>query len=82
VLSINEMLAHPQTKARDMIVETEHSRLGRVATLGFPIKFGTSPATVRRGAPTLGEHSREVLLELGYAAADIDALAAAGTVIQ
>ncbi|HSG64598.1 MAG TPA: CoA transferase, partial [Gammaproteobacteria bacterium] len=48
VLNIGEMLAHPQTKARDMIVETEHSRLGHVTTLGFPIKFGTSPATLRR----------------------------------
>jgi len=36
---------------------------------------------VRRGAPTLGEHSREVLRELGYAEGDIDALAAAGTII-
>ncbi len=82
VLSIGEMLAHPQTRAREMIVETEHSRLGRVATLGFPVKFSASPATVRRGAPVLGEHSRDVLLELGYTTAEIDALAAAGTIIR
>jgi crotonobetainyl-CoA:carnitine CoA-transferase CaiB-like acyl-CoA transferase len=80
VLSIDEMLHHPQTKAREMVVETEHSRLGKVETLGFPVKFSATPATVRRGAPTLGEHTRGVLEELGFTADRIDALIRAGTV--
>jgi len=81
VLSIGEMLAHPQTRARDMVVSTDHSRLGSVETLGFPVKFSTSPATIRRGAPVLGEHTREVLGEMGYSQAQIDALTASCTVI-
>jgi len=80
VLSIVDMLAHPQTKARDMVVETPHSRLGSVPTLGFPIKFGRSTTAIRSGAPTLGEHTRAVLRDLGYADDEIDSLLAAATV--
>ncbi|MBM3556292.1 MAG: CoA transferase, partial [Alphaproteobacteria bacterium] len=58
VLDIKDMLADPQTRARDMVVEVAHSRLGKVATLGHPVKFSRTPANLRRGAPVLGEHSR------------------------
>jgi crotonobetainyl-CoA:carnitine CoA-transferase CaiB-like acyl-CoA transferase len=61
-----------------MIVTTEHSRLGEVPTLGLPVKFSATPGSIRSGAPTLGEHTREVLAELGYAEAEVDRLLAAG----
>jgi len=82
VLSIGEMLAHPQTLARGMVVETEHSRLGKIETLGFPVKFSDTPASVRHAAPTLGEHTREVLVELGFGADRIDELLRAGTILE
>ena len=66
VASIGEMLEMPQTLARDMVVEVEHSKLGTVQTLGFPVKFSETPASVDRGAPLLGEHTPEVLVELGF----------------
>ncbi len=66
VLTVGEMLEHPQTRARGMVTEVTHSRLGRVRTLGFPIRFTATPSEVRRGAPVLGEHTREVLREVGY----------------
>jgi len=78
VLSITEMLAHPQTRARDMVVTTAHSRLGEVPTLGLPVKFSATPGSIRSGAPMLGEHTREVLAELGYIEAEVDRLLAAG----
>ncbi|MEE8094078.1 MAG: CoA transferase [Gammaproteobacteria bacterium] len=82
VLSVGEMLADPQTKARDMVVETEHQRLGSVQTIGFPVKFSETPAAIERGAPTLGQHTTEVLLDLGYSNSDIDRLAADDVVIR
>jgi crotonobetainyl-CoA:carnitine CoA-transferase CaiB-like acyl-CoA transferase len=75
------MTEDPQTKARAMIAEVPHAKAGRVKTLGSPIKFSETPTNLRRGAPLLGEHSREVLAELGYGAAEIDRLVADKVVI-
>jgi len=80
VLSIGEMLADPQTLARAMVVETDHTTLGPVKTLGAPVKFSDTPSTVARAAPTLGQHTDEVLAELGYRAAEIESLRASGAV--
>src|SRR6185369_15460972 len=82
VLSIAEVLEHPQTLARDMVPEVEHTALGSVRTLGLPLKLSASPGGVRRGAPLLGEHTREVLAEHGYSAGEIDALVAAGAALD
>jgi len=81
VLSIGDMLQDPQVRAREMVLEVDHSRLGRTKTLGSPVKFSTTPTSVRRGAPLLGEHTREILDEYGYSQSEIDALASAGDVI-
>jgi len=81
VLSIGEMLADPQVIARDMVVEVEHSRLGHTRALGSPVKFSDTPTRIKRGAPLLGEHTREILAEYGYDNSEIEALAAAGDVI-
>jgi len=80
VLDINQMHRDPQAIARDMIVETEHPTAGPVKALGLPVKFSDSPGGGLRPAPLYGQHTREVLLEHGFAAADIDALAAAGAI--
>ncbi len=81
ILDIMGMLRDPQTVARGMVVRVPHARLGEVETLGPPVKFSETAATVRRGAPVLGQHTREVLAEYGYSADDIDRLVAAGAVI-
>ena len=81
VLSIGEMLQDPQVLARDMVVEVEHSKLGRTKALGSPVKFSRTPTKINRGAPLLGEHTREILGEYGYSNSDIEALADAGDVI-
>lgn len=80
VLSIGEMLADPQTLARAMVVETDHATLGPVKTLGAPVKFSDTPSAITRAAPVLGQHTNDVLVELGYSNAEIEDLRASGAV--
>ncbi|NNE63151.1 MAG: CoA transferase, partial [Gammaproteobacteria bacterium] len=49
--------------------------------LGSPVKFSHTPTEINRGAPLLGEHTREILGEFGYSDIEIEALAAAGDII-
>ena len=69
-----QVFADPQVRARGMVVETEHPTLGRIKTLGSPIKMSATPADVARPAPRLGEHSDEILSEAGYSTTEIAAL--------
>jgi crotonobetainyl-CoA:carnitine CoA-transferase CaiB-like acyl-CoA transferase len=80
VNKIGDMLADEQVRARDMVVEVDHARAGRVKALGHPIKFSETRGEVKRAAPLLGQHTREVLGELGYCAARIDELVGEGAV--
>jgi crotonobetainyl-CoA:carnitine CoA-transferase CaiB-like acyl-CoA transferase len=80
VHTIGEALEHPQTRARDMVVELTHPQAGRTRALGCPVHFSATPTRVARAAPMLGEHTREVLREYGYDDAAIDALVAQGVV--
>jgi crotonobetainyl-CoA:carnitine CoA-transferase CaiB-like acyl-CoA transferase len=74
---VNDMLQalqDPQTLARDMVVEVEHSMLGLVKTIGLPVKFSETPGKVRMGAPVYGEHTREVLRQHGFDDGQIEVL--------
>lgn len=80
VLNVNEMHQHAQVRARDMVIEVDHAVAGRVQALGCPIKFSSGSSVPTQGAPILGQHTVDVLHELGYTAASIDSLVAAGAV--
>jgi crotonobetainyl-CoA:carnitine CoA-transferase CaiB-like acyl-CoA transferase len=74
ILSIGEMLNHPQAIARDMVVDMAHPSAGPIRGLGMPVKFHGATPQRYVSAPTLGQHSREILAEAGYGSAEIDAL--------
>src|SRR6266446_271831 len=80
VLDVGQMHADPQTLARQMIVETSHPTAGQVESIGLPIKFSETPGSVRRAAPVLGQHTREVLREHGFSDAETDQMVAAGAI--
>jgi crotonobetainyl-CoA:carnitine CoA-transferase CaiB-like acyl-CoA transferase len=69
-----EAFADPQIRAREMVVEIEHPTLGRLKTPGSAIKMSETPPVVARAAPLLGEHTREVLREVGCSDGEIAAL--------
>jgi crotonobetainyl-CoA:carnitine CoA-transferase CaiB-like acyl-CoA transferase len=82
VLDVSQMHADPQALAREMIVETTHPMAGQVAAIGLPIKFSDTPGGVRRAAPALGQHTREVLRDHGFSDAELDHMAALGAVLM
>lgn len=72
VASVGEMLEHPHSLARDMVIEVDHARLGSVRSLGMPVKLSSlEKSELKTGAPVLGQHTGEVLSEFGYSQEEI-----------
>jgi formyl-CoA transferase len=72
---MHELANEPSLRKTGTVVEVDHPRRGKYLTVGNPIKLSDSVTEVKR-SPLLGEHTDEVLAELGYAAADLAALRA------
>ena len=81
VLDIAGMQADAQAVARGMVIEVPHSRVGPVKTLGHPVHYSATPTEITRGAPLLGEHTREVLAQYGYSGGEVDKFLAEGVVV-
>lgn len=90
IATVGEMLEHPQTLARDMVVETAHPTAGRVRSIGSPVKMSgsldrsaaKSAEAGHRAAPRLGEHTREVLHAAGIPEAEVEEMISAGIARQ
>jgi crotonobetainyl-CoA:carnitine CoA-transferase CaiB-like acyl-CoA transferase len=80
VYRYEQILDDPHIKARNMVVEIEHPKIGRMKTLGIPVKSSGELLAIRSPAPLLGQHSAEVLRKAGYSASDIEALFASGVI--
>ena len=77
---VDDVIQDPQILHNQMIVPVQHPELGRIDVTGIPIRFHGTPCEVTKHPPMQGEHTRELLAELGYAAGEVDALVGAGIV--
>ena len=66
VMDVSEVFADPQVLAQDLVRDVPHPGAGTVRMTGFPVKLSGTPCAIVRPAPRLGEHTEEILAEIGY----------------
>lgn len=77
---VGEVLESENTKAREMMVEVEDPARGKMKLLGIPVKLSNTPGDIRLTPPLLGQHTEEVLKELGYSEEEVKELKSKGIV--
>ena len=79
--SVPEVFQHPQREARGLVQEVEHGSDGKVSLTGFPYKLSRTPAETHQPPPRLGEHNREILVDLlGYSQDEMDQMLEKGII--
>ncbi|HTE03056.1 MAG TPA: CoA transferase [bacterium] len=81
ILNYAQVFDDPHVRHRGMVQQLDHPVGGRINQLGPPVKLSATPARLRRPAPTFGQHTAEILAELGYDGATVNRLAAEGAVV-
>jgi formyl-CoA transferase/CoA:oxalate CoA-transferase len=80
VRDVPDALSDPQLIARGMIESVEHAAAGMIKVLGVPIKLSETPGSVRSAPPTLGQHTAQVLAEIGMTIGEIEDLRRASAI--
>ncbi len=80
IYDVAQVYGDKHVQARRMLVEVDHPRAGLHQQIGIPVKLSATPGDISRPAPVLGQHTREVLLESGFAADEVDRLVQSGVV--
>jgi len=79
-LTYNEVIVHPQLAANDIICTVDHPTRGKIKMLGLPVKFKKTPGKPQGPSPLLGQHTKEILLKLGYKPKEIAGLEKQGII--
>ncbi|MCK5011716.1 MAG: CoA transferase [Deltaproteobacteria bacterium] len=74
IYTVDKIFADPQVLHREMVKELDHPKAGKVKVTGIPIKLSDTPGEVETAPPVLGQHTQEVLTELGYNDKDLEKL--------
>ncbi len=82
IYNMEQVYQDPQVLAREMLVDTQDPELGTIHNIGVPVKLSATPGSIRRRAPSLGEHSAEILMEHGFSQGEVDGLLAEGVILS
>ena len=80
VNGVQDIPLDPQIAANGFVFDYDHEVLGKTKTIGFPVSYGKLSPEVRSGAPELGQHTEEILLDAGYSWEDIESLRNKGAI--
>ena len=74
IYTVDQIFKDPQVLAREMLVELDHPKCGKIQVTGSPIKLSETPAEITTHPPMLGEHNSSILQEFGFSEEDITKL--------
>lgn len=81
VMTVDRLFSDPHLRAREMIVDLPHAKLGRIPVTGVPFKLSKSPGSIDHLGPELGQHNEEIYGELlGLSTSEIEQLRTDGVI--
>jgi crotonobetainyl-CoA:carnitine CoA-transferase CaiB-like acyl-CoA transferase len=80
VLSRQEVFDEPQVLENEMLTTVKHPRSGRTTMVGVPFRLSETPGAIQQAAPLVGEHTEEILADLGYATGEVQRLRELGVI--